>query len=544
MRKTPRPRAQQAGGPLRFALSGVIAAALFLGLAHLASTLFAPTSSPLQALGTTVIRLTPGPIQEFAISAFGSYDKPVLYLCMGIVGAALAGSLGVLGSRRVRAAIIGFCVVAVVLGSAVASLPETSPEDLIPTGVGFVAGVIVLQMLLRSARVSRSDNPQGPSAGPATHDAEQRRRRAEPVGTPSGADGSRRTFLLLAGGASVLAAASFAVGQTLVSSSRRVVQAMRDLVLPAPAVEAAAVPSGASVDVSGVEPLITPNDQFYRIDTALAVPEVLPEEWSLRIHGMVEDEVTITMDELLGEPLEEHYVTLTCVSNPVGGDLLGNALWLGYPVRELLKRARPTSRADMVLSRSVDGFTASTPLEVLTDDRAALLAVGMNGEPLPLNHGFPARLVVPGLYGFVSATKWVTELEVTRFDEATAYWTDRGWDAKAPILVASRIDVPRSFASVSAGEVTLGGSAWAQHEGISAVQISIDDGEWEDAELAEELHVDTWRQWRFTYADAEPGRHTATVRAVSKSGEVQTGERRDSVPNSATGHHRVDFTVE
>ena len=198
----------------------------------------------------------------------------------------------------------------------------------------------------------------------------------------------------------------------------------------------------------------------------------------------------------------------------------------------------------MVLSQSIDGFTASTPLEALTDDRDSLLAVGMNGEPLPAQHGFPARLVVPGLYGYVSATKWVVDLEVTRFDQQTAYWTDRGWDARGPILVSSRIEVPRPLQALPAGDIVIAGTAWAQHVGIEAVEVQVDDQDWESAELASEVSVDTWRQWRYVFPDAEPGRHWVSVRAVSSEGEVQTGDRRDPIPNAATGRHRIDFRVE
>src|SRR5699024_6641698 len=273
-------------------------------------------------------------------------------------------------------------------------------------------------------------------------------------------------------------------------------------------------------------------------------PSIEPAAWSLRIHGRVDNEGTLTRDDVLDLRLEERHITLTCVSNPVGGDLGGTATWLGYPIRALLGRARPRREADMVLSHSFDGFTASTPLPALTDDRDALLAVGMNGGPLPPEHGFPARLVVPGLYGFVSATKWVTELEVTRFDEKTAYWTDRGWDAAAPILVASRIEVPKPLATVSAGDLRAGGTAWAQRSGIERVEVRLDDGDWTEATLAEEVTIDTWRQWRADFSEVEPGSHTLTVRATDRDGNVQTAKRRDSIPNSATGHHHIQFRAE
>jgi DMSO/TMAO reductase YedYZ molybdopterin-dependent catalytic subunit len=258
---------------------------------------------------------------------------------------------------------------------------------------------------------------------------------------------------------------------------------------------------------------------------------------------MVEEEFTLTFDELLGMDLVETWLTLTCVSNPVGGDLVGNAKWLGYPLRKVLERARPVDGADMVLSTSIDGFSASTPLAVLTDDRHALLAVGMNGEPLPLEHGYPVRMVVPGLYGFVSATKWVVDLEVTRFADKKAYWTTRGWSDHGPIKIGSRVDVPRAFARVPAGTVAIGGTAWAQQRGISGVQDRLDDGEWRDAELAAEATVDTWRQWSYQWEGAKEGTHAVTVRAIDGDGQPQTEERADPVPNGASGWQRVQFTV-
>ncbi|HET8780321.1 MAG TPA: molybdopterin-dependent oxidoreductase, partial [Agromyces sp.] len=268
----------------------------------------------------------------------------------------------------------------------------------------------------------------------------------------------------------------------------------------------------------------------------LAVPAVDPSTWSLRIHGMVEREVTITWDELLALPLGESVTTLACVSNEVGGGLIGNAVWLGYPIRELLARAVPSADADMVLSRSVDGFTASTPLPVLEDDRNAILAVGMNGEPLPAEHGFPVRMVVPGLYGYVSATKWVIDLEVTRFDAASAYWTDRGWSERGPIKLSSRIDVPRGGQALTAGPITVAGVAWHQHVGIERVEVQVDDGPWEPAELAPAISIDTWVQWHYRW-NAAAGTHTLRARAIDADGEVQTAKRQGVVLDGATGLH-------
>ncbi|EXF25432.1 oxidoreductase [Nesterenkonia sp. AN1] len=531
-------------------IAGVLAAAIFLGVADLISQLFGPASSPLVSLGSTIITLSPSWLQDFAISYFGSNNKLVLYLSMGVVGMILAAAIGALARRSLRLGAILFSAVALVLLIVVLLRPESSPLDVVPTLIGAGLGLLSLLLLSGAAtgltRAVAADRVD--QADPVDRDRPARTRRAS-TSRPSTEDErahSRRRFLSLAAVGTAVAAGSITFGRSVNAFGVGAGEAAARLVLPTPAVRAPAIPAGASVGVDGVPPFITPNSDFYRIDTALVVPELSPQDWTLRIHGLVEEEVTIDMTELLDLPLEEHHITLACVSNPVGGDLLGNATWLGYPIRELLARARPLGEADMVLSRSIDGWTASTPLEVLTDeDRACLLAVGMNGEPLPAQHGYPARLVVPGLYGYVSATKWVTELEVTRFDAETAYWTDRGWDAEGPILVASRIDVPRPLARVSSGEeLVVAGSAWAQHEGIEAVELRLDDGEWESVELADEVNIDTWRQWRHTFADVESGRHSVSVRAINAAGETQTDERRDPIPNAATGQHRIEFSVE
>jgi DMSO/TMAO reductase YedYZ molybdopterin-dependent catalytic subunit len=306
------------------------------------------------------------------------------------------------------------------------------------------------------------------------------------------------------------------------------------------------VPAGADLGVPGLAPYVTPNGDFYRIDTALRVPQVDPDTWTLRVTGLVDSEVEITFDELLALPLVEHHLTLTCVSNGVGGDLVGNALWLGYPVRELLARAGVREGADMVLSTSADGWTASTPLDVLLDpERACLLAVGMNGEPLPPEHGFPVRMVVPGLYGYVSATKWVTELKVTTFADDVAYWTPRGWSERGPIKLASRIDTPRAGASLDAGEAVVAGVAWAQHTGIEAVEVRVDDGPWEPATLADTVGPDTWRQWSFVWdtAAAGTGEHRLSVRATDADGQVQTSDVAPPAPDGASGWHEIQVHV-
>jgi DMSO/TMAO reductase YedYZ molybdopterin-dependent catalytic subunit len=320
----------------------------------------------------------------------------------------------------------------------------------------------------------------------------------------------------------------------------RVEEARARLRLP---VSAGEVPDDAEVGVDGVTPWRVDNDDFYQIDTAIAVPAIDVATWRLRIHGMVRRELRLSYQDLLDRGLTEAWVTLCCVSNPVGGDLIGNAWWSGVRVADLMAEADPDPGADAVLQTSEDGWTCGTPLAALTDERDALLAVAMNGEPLPLEHGFPVRMVVPGLFGYVSATKWLVDLEVTRFDDISAYWTQRGWSAKGPVRTQSRIDVPRANHGVMAGDVRVAGVAWAQHTGIEKVEISLDGGPWTATELGGVPSVDTWVQWSGT-VQAEPGNHKVSVRATDRSGYTQTAVRRDVVPNGATGWHTIDFTAE
>ena len=535
--------------PFRAALAGIVATLVLFGAADLIARAFGPQAAPLLALGQTIIPLTPTEIVKPVIDLFGTNDKLFLILTTGLAALVLGGLIGWLASHRLRLATVLLCTAGLVPILVILIRPESSVIDIIPTLIGLVVGLAVFRILMSSG-TSRTETGTA-FAAPAKFPAAARPARSSTPG-PSPADSteapasepSRRRFFVITGIIGTVGAAAVAAGQTVASLTLDAGAAAAKLVLPTPAKKAPPIPSNAHPDVKGLTPFVTDPQDFYRIDTALAPPVIDPEDWSLRIHGMVESEVTLTMDDLLDLPLDEHHITLTCVSNPVGGDLVGNATWLGYPVRELLRRAKPHKNADMVLSHSFDGFSASTPIEALVDGRDSLLAVGMNGSPLPPEHGFPARLVVPGLYGFVSATKWVTELEVTRFDEKTAYWTDRGWDAKAPILVASRVEVPKPLAKVSAGDVAVAGTAWAQRSGVKRVDVKLDDGEWTSAELGDEVNIDTWRQWKTGFSDVDTGLHTVTVRAIDQDGNVQTPERRKSIPNSATGHHHIQFSVE
>ncbi|MBG6084375.1 molybdopterin-dependent oxidoreductase [Zhihengliuella flava] len=515
----------------RFMLAGIAAALILLGLAQALSNFFAAPSAPLVSIGGAFIDIIPPWVKDAAIALFGVYDKIALFATMFLVVLLLAAGLGLLAKKHRTAAQLAVAVLGLGASAVVISRAATTLFDAVPTLAGTLAGVLVLGWLTTWARAA-ADAPAEARATDGNDDA----------GAPA-ASTDRRRFMLGAAGSAVLGAALL-IGGRAASGIRGGVDTIRKAIrLPAPATPAPALPDGVSSPVPGMPKFVTDNANFYRIDTALSVPRVDPSTWRLRVYGLVDQELDLSFDDLLAEDLVEADVTLTCVSNPVGGDLAGNARWLGLPVRRLLERAGVDPSADMVLSRSVDGFTAGTPIEALTDDRNSLIAVGMNGEPLPAEHGFPVRMVVPGLYGYVSATKWLSELKVTRYADDRAYWTDRGWSEKGPIKLASRVDVPRSFASVPAGEVMIGGTAWAQQRGISAVEVKLDDGPWQQADLAADGGIDLWRQWSFTWSDATPGRHAVTVRATDGDGNVQTSDRADPVPNGASGWHRIDFTV-
>ncbi len=363
--------------------------------------------------------------------------------------------------------------------------------------------------------------------------------RAERIGDEPGPT-DRRVFLGMAAGGLALAGFGGWAGRRL-RQRLSVESARAEIALPRPVRSDADIAS-AALDVEGVTPLVTPNDRFYRIDTAILLPQVDPDDWTLTVGGLVDRPYELSYADLLDMPMVEEWVTLACVSNEVGDDLVGNAKWLGVPLRDVLDRAGVRSEATQVVGRSVDRFTVGFPTAAAFDGRVALVAVGMNGEPLPVRHGFPVRLVVAGLYGYVSATKWLTEIELTRFDDFDAYWIPRGWAKEAPVKTQSRIDTPRNGRRVAPGTVPVAGVAWAPGPGISAVEIAVDDGDWEPAELSGDTPDETWRQWLYRW-DAPPGDHTLRVRATDGDGEVQTSERRPPAPDGATGHHTIRVQV-
>ncbi len=508
-------------------LCGVAAAAVGLGVAELAAGLLArltPTTgtpSPLLAVGGAFIDLTPAWLKDWAVATFGTADKVALGVGMGLTLLVVAAVIGWLGGRSRALALTLFALVGLAGLAAVASRTGSGPLDLLPTLIGLAAGAWTLRRLL-----TRLD------ASPPEPDAEH------PDDAPT-----RRAVLRAAAGLTALGVVAILAGQALLRTGRAVGDAVANLVLPKP-VRTVTVPPDALATVEGQTTYLTPNADFYRIDTALFVPDVNPGDWRLKVTGLVEREIEMDLADLLAEQHIEAIVTLTCVSNTVGGPLAGNATWIGWPVRELLARAGVKPEADMVLSRSVDGFTAGTPLGALTDDRNALIAVGMNGAPLPPEHGFPVRLVVPGLYGYVSATKWLTELKVTRFDADEGYWTPRGWSALGPVKTASRIDVPRAgdVSLPADGNVVVAGVAWAQHRGISRVEVRVDDGDWNQADLLAEPTTDAWRLWSWQWP-ASPGNHRLTVRATDGTGQVQTADVAPPAPDGATGWHTVEVQV-
>ena len=507
-------------GRARGALLGAASAAVAIGSAHLVAGVVGREASPVIAVGSAAIDLTPEWLKSFAIRTFGASDKIVLLGGIAIVVALAAVALGIASMHRRWVGLVGLASFGAIGVAAALTRPTATLVDALPSVVGAMAGAATLVLLHR-----RISPPYAPSpAAPAEIGVERRR-------------------FLVGGVAAVgLAAVAGGIGQLL--SRRFAADGSRAAVtIPAAADRAARAPAGADLRIDDVSAFFTPNAEFYRVDTALIVPAVRAEDWSLRVHGMVDRELTLNFDQLLARDLIERDITLACVSNEVGGPYVGNARWVGAPLAALLEEAGVDPSADQLVSRSVDGFTVGTPTAAVTDGRDAMLAVQMNGEPLPLEHGFPVRMLVPGLYGYVSATKWITELELTTFDAFDPYWIRRGWAEQAPIKTQSRIDTPRPLANVPAGSAVIAGVAWAQGRGIQRVEVRVDDGTWREADLAAQDTVDTWRQWSLGWDATTPGSHTLQVRATDGTGATQTADRVEPFPDGATGQHQLVVTV-
>jgi DMSO/TMAO reductase YedYZ molybdopterin-dependent catalytic subunit len=525
------------------ATSGLLAAAAALGVAQLVAGLTGPLGSPVVAVGEVAINLTPVPVKDFVIAHVGSHDKQVLVAGILLMLAAFAAVVGMLALRRVGYGLAGLGVFGVLGVAAAITRPNSGAADLVPTLVGVAVAAVALTLLVRAGGGRQLTGPTslpGPATAVLDSSAPAPLAEARP-GALSARTPDRRRFLALAAGTAAVAAAGGLAGQKLLS--RFNVDRLRAAIrLPAPAKRAPAVTAGTQLPIPGITPFFTSDASFYRVDTELVLPQIAPDEWTLRVHGMVDRPLELSFGDLLRRPLTEADITLACVSNQVGGPLAGNARWLGASLAALLREAGVHAGADQILSTSNDGWTAGTPTAVVMSDPDALLAVGMNGQPLPIAHGFPARMIVPGLFGYASATKWVTDIELTTFAAQRSYWVQRGYSVMGPIKTMSRIDVPKPFQQVHAGRTAVAGVAWAPHRGIERVQVQADGGPWHDAQLAAADGIDTWRQWVW-YWDAAPGLHQLQVRATDGTGATQPAKRTAIFPNGATGWDSAAVTV-
>jgi DMSO/TMAO reductase YedYZ molybdopterin-dependent catalytic subunit len=534
----PTPARIGSGPAWLYAVFGVLAAAFGVAIGTLVAAFIDPAYAPIEVVASTAIDIPPAVVKEWATSTFGTASKSVVVGVVAVAVVAIAAWSGVASRRRPRFGIQVMLVAGVVGAVAALLRPVDAFLAPLPSLAAGVAAALALWWLLRMARPSAVAAPESvpdmPTDGlkevsPGYQDLPGR----ESLGMSAEVQSvSRRGVLLGIGGVVVVGGAALASARWLTTRASAVASRVA-AVLPSPAEVLPPLPASVQAPVPGMAPFVTPNADFYRIDTAVIVPQVTAEEWTLSFDGMVRRPFTITYAELLEMPMVERDVTIMCVSNPIGGDLIGTARWLGTPLLPLLERAGIEPGADQIFSTSIDGWTCSTPLDGLAE-REPLLAIAMNGEPLPIEHGFPVRMIIPGLYGFISATKWVTQITGTTYAADPAYWTVRGWATDAPVLTGSRIDLPDG--SLSVGQTAIGGVAWAMDgDGISRVEVSIDDGPWQDAQLAEQPNPRTWRQWWLEW-EATPGRHSIAVRATNGLGETQTSEVADVVPSGATGY--------
>jgi DMSO/TMAO reductase YedYZ molybdopterin-dependent catalytic subunit len=585
-----------ASAVVRGAVAGILAGGLALGVAQLIAGLISSTSSPVVAVGGLSIDFTPPAVKNFAIRAFGSHDKAVLVSGILVVLAVFAAAIGVLAMRRLAYGMAGLGLFVLVGLIAALTRPGASASDVAPTLIGGIAAALALRRLARLATpapgaasptpeqpgtaqpalpeyIARQSNeqpttgqpttgqPTGPEPRPgsAPPSVPAEWRPAQPAtgpgsyrspppasGRPGGAarppSGPQRRSFITTGAAVAGVALVGGLGGKLLAERGNVTAARKTLRIPPPSTPAPPLPAGVDLKIPGLSSFITPNSTFYRVDTAIVLPEITPATWQLRIHGMVAKEITLSFDELIRRPLFEDYITLTCVSNPVAGPYIGNAKWLGASLNSLLREAGVRSGAEQLLATSSDGFTSGSPVQVAMDGRDSMLAVAMNGSALPVEHGFPVRMVIPGLYGYVSACKWITDIEVTTYAASRAYWADRGWDQQAPIKTESRIDVPTSGGALKAGPHPVAGVAWAQHKGIDAVEVRVDKGSWNTARLAAVPGIDTWRQWVWDW-DATLGTHLIESRATDRTGFTQTALQAPPEPNGASGYPQTVVKV-
>jgi DMSO/TMAO reductase YedYZ molybdopterin-dependent catalytic subunit len=521
------------------ALAGVIAAGTGLAATELAGAVVSSgRPTPIGSVAGRAVDVGAGSLKDLAIRLFGTNDKAALVVGIVIVSMLVGAGVGLVAARYRWAGPVVFGAAAVIGILAARADPLASVAvAIVACGFGAVAATAAHWLLLRlrpmpATAATAATAPARAPGGPVPARA--------PLPDPRVKTADRRTFFAVAGGVSLAAGLGALASRSLRGTSPTT--ATRDATVLPPPVATVPVPASQPFAVDGLTPYVTPNDAFYRIDTAIFLPQVDVKTWRLSISGMVDRPVSFSYGDLLAMELVEEPVTMACVSNDVGGNLVGNAVWRGVPLTRLLDMAGVHPDASQIIARSADDFTVGLPTDKATDGRTALVAIGMNGEPLPVVHGYPARLVVAGLYGYVSATKWVTALELTRLDDADSFWVERGWAKQGPIKLASRVDVPRSGARLPAGPVTLAGVAWAPSIGISAVEVQVDDGAWQKAGLGAIASSDTWVQWRLQ-VDLAPGSHVAAVRAHDSTGAVQTDEPQPPEPDGATGYHYRAFTT-
>ena len=564
------------------AAAGLLAAAAGVAAAQLFAAAARPEAAPLIAVGGAIINGTPTAVKEFAVRELGTNDKPALLTGIAVVLAVFAAVVGVAARRRRVFLPIGVAVLGAAGAAAALSRPAATWFDAVPAVfAALVAGAVLFWLLQRvprrpaakpnpgpslnasraqrllakaaaderplleadedsrqSAQATNERSPRGTSSGAPSTAADERSTLARAEEDPASLTAAgRRAFLraaaLVAAGTVVAEAGALGLARARSGAAGRTRAAIK---LPAPQDPANPPPGGVAPGFT------TPASTFYRVDTALTVPRIDPSSWRLKIHGMLGEEATLSLDDLLKRPLIERDITLNCVSNEVGGPYIGTARWLGVPLSPLLRELGLDPRADQIVARSAEGMTIGTPVTTALDGRDTMLAVGMNGQPLPHEHGFPVRMLTPGLYGYAGACKWIDEIELTRFDQFDAYWVKRGWARIGTVKAASRIDKPKPFARLDAGAVTVAGVAWAQRRGIKKIEISVDGGPWQPAHLLPVPSVDTWVQWRYTWR-ATAGPHSLAVRATDGTGATQTATRATPFPSGATGWHTITVTV-
>lgn len=536
--------ARARGADVAAFVAGGLAAALGIAIAEVMAGVIATAPSLVIAIGDLVIENQPPGAKELIVELFGSNNKLALNVGIVIAAIVIAGLLGIAGRRSWSVPLVGFVLAGAVGLFAALTRPLIDPLlAVITVASSITIALVALRMMLRATGPAWAAGVRATAMRPDTDAGTQTSTEAAAGGSAQMPDWDRRRFLQVGGGVAVSSLILGVLGRNLLAS--RPGGAAEDAVLPVAAGPVPEVPAGASLDVEGITPIVVPNADFYRIDTALVSPRVNVDDWLLTVRGMVDREVSLTYDDLAQMPLFEQYVTIACVSNEVGGRLVGNALWTGVDLREVLDMAGVRPDADQIVGRSVDGFTAGFPTAWAMDpERRPMIALGMNGSPLPVDHGYPARLIIPGLYGYVSATKWLSEIELTTWDAFDGYWIPRGWAKEAPILTQSRIDVPRSGSTVSAGStVAIAGVAWAPDRGVRAVEVAIDGGEWQPAEMSEPLNDASWVQWKLAWVAGDPGDHRISVRATDGDAVVQTAEQTSPAPDGARGHHSIRVMV-